>query len=352
MVVNQSNMALSYASNAVLSKARSMYGNCFTDKNYEELISCRNIPDVASYLKKKTNYTDVLKDINENNVHRRDIEERLRLKLFLDFEILGRYDISVGEHFSEYFISRTEIEQFMHSLMLISAGKPGERIFPIPDFFYDHTKVDLRALPLSENYDAILSAVKNSPYYNILCKFKPKKGELLDITGIETALHNYLYKVVFNVIDKYIAGEPKKELKSFFNLYIDLSNLVRIVRMKKFYKLSADYMKNSLIEGGTLKKEKLNSFIETADNKQMMADMKQTPMGRKWFSRNLDVIDKVPRNMRFNWCRHNIRFSVSPPIVLISYIFLKETEILNIITIIEGIKYKLPPEEIKKMLIR
>lgn len=344
-------MALSYASNAVLSKARSLYGNRISDKNYEELISCRNISDVASYLKKKTNYSDVLKDINENNVHRRDIEEQLRLKLFLDFEVLGRYDISVGEHFCEYFVSRTEIEQFMHSLMLMSAGKPGERIFPIPDFFYEHTKVDLRALPLAENYDAILSAVKNSPYYNILSKFKPKKGELVNLTGIETSLHNHLYSVVFDIIDKYVGGEPKKELKSFFKLYIDLSNLVRIVRMKKFYKLSYEYMKSSLIEGGTLKKDKLNSFIETTDNKQMMADMKKTPMGRKWFSRNLDVIDKVPRNMRFNWCRHNIRFSVSPPIVLISYIFLKETEILNIITIIEGVKYKLPPEEIKKMLI-
>ena len=82
-----------------------------------------------------------------------------------------------------------------------------------------------------------------------------------------------------------------------------------------------------------------------------MADMKNTKMGRKWFSRGLDVIDKVPINMRFNWCRHNIRFSVSPPVVLISYIFLKEVEILNLTNIIEGVKYNLPAEEIKKMLI-
>jgi V/A-type H+-transporting ATPase subunit C len=83
----------------------------------------------------------------------------------------------------------------------------------------------------------------------------------------------------------------------------------------------------------------------------MMADMKSTSMGKKWFSKGLDVVDKVPINMRFNWSRHHIRFSMSPPIVLMSYIFLKETEILNVTNIIEGIKYKLPPDEIKKMLI-
>lgn len=94
-----------------------------------------------------------------------------------------------------------------------------------------------------------------------------------------------------------------------------------------------------------------NKLYPEISPKKMMADMKETKMGRKWFSRGLDIIDKVPTNMRFNWCKHNIRFSVYPPIVLVSYIFLKETEILNLINIIEGVKYKLDPDEIKKMLI-
>ena len=110
-------------------------------------------------------------------------------------------------------------------------------------------------------------------------------------------------------------------------------------------------MISGLINHGTLGEGKLREFIRCENNKQMMADMKNTKMGRKWFSRGLDVIDKVPINMRFNWCRHNIRFSVSPPVVLISYIFLKEVEILNLTNIIEGVKYNLPAEEIKKMLI-
>ena len=345
-------MLLSRASNAILARARSMYGKRISSKNYDELVSCRTIPDVASYLKKKTTYGSVLKDVNESNIHRVDMEEKLRLKLLIDFEILGRYDISVGEHFCEYLVTRIEIQQFMHSLMLISASKPSEYVSILPDFFYEHTKVDMKALSRSESYEEILNSVKKSPYYAILLPFKPKENERIDITGIETALHNYLYKVVFGTINTYVRGKAKKELESFFKLYIDLLNLIRIVRMKKFYKLSEDYMLSSLIDGGSLTKNDLKPFIQISDTKQMMANMKKTPMGKKWFSKNLDVVDKVPRNMRFNWCRHNIRFSVSPPIVLISYIFLTETEIFNLITIIEGVKYKLAPEEIKKMLIR
>lgn len=342
---------ISYASNAVLSKARAMYGKSINSKNYGELLSCKSIPDIASYLKKKTNYSSALNNINENSVHRSELEEKLKYKLFIDFEALGRYDISVGEHFFEYIIARAEIEQFMHSLMLLNAGKSGEYIKTIPEFFYSHAKVDLKALKNIRNYDDFLEIVKKSAYYKVLLPFKPSKGKHLDLTAIETALYNHLYKTVFAIIDKYVKGKARKELKDFFNLYIDLSNLIRIVRMRKFYNLSFEYMMSAVMEQGTLSKEQLKAFIQSPTDKQMMLDMKNTRMGKKWFSRGLDVIDKVPINMRYDWCRHNIRFSISPPVVLISYIFLKEIEILNIITIIEGIKYRLPVDEIKKMLI-
>ena len=115
--------------------------------------------------------------------------------------------------------------------------------------------------------------------------------------------------------------------------------------------LSDEYMMSVLMDHGTFSKEKLQMFLDSPNPKQMMIDMKNTSMGKKWFSRGLDVIDKVPMNMRYDWCRHNIRFSVSPPIVLISYIFLKEIEIYNIINVIEGVKYRLSPEQIKAMLI-
>lgn len=344
-------MILSYASNAVLSKARALYGKRISDRNYTELLACNEVADIASYLKRRTNYKDVLSGINENSVHRVDLEECLKLKLFADFESLGRYDLWVGEHFYEYIISRAEIEQIMHSLMLLSAGKSGEYIRSIPGFFYSHSKFDIKALEHIESYDEFLKIISKTPYYKILLPFKPSGNQEINLTFAETALYNYLYDIVFGIINKYVRGKAKKQLIDFFNLYIDLSNLVRIVRMKKFYNLSEDYMMSGLMKYGTLSADELRKFVVCESNKQMMTDMKNTKMGKKWFSRGLDVVDKVPINMRYNWCRHNIRFSVSPPIVLISYIFLQEVEILNLTNIIEGVKYKLPPEEIRKMLI-
>lgn len=342
---------ISYASNAVLSKARAMYGKSIKSKHYKELLACKSIPDIASYLKKKTSYAGVLQSVNENNIHRSELEKKLKYKLFVDFEVLGRYDISVGEHFFEYIVARAEIEQMMHSLVLLAAGRSGEYIHIIPDFFYSHAKVDLKALKYVKSYSDFLNVIKNSHYFKALGELANDASKMPDLTYIETKLYNHLYDIVFGVIKKYVPGKAKKELNDFFDLYIDLTNLVRIVRMRKFYDLSPDYMSAGLMNYGKLSKQQLQKFIDSPNDKQMMADMKNTPMGKKWFSKGLDVIDKVPLNMRYRKCRHSIRFSVSPPVVLVSYIFLKEIEILNIINIIEGIKYRLPSEEIEKMLI-
>ena len=237
---------ISYASNSVLSKARAMYGKRMHNKNYDELLACRNTIDIVSYLKRKTSYASILSSVNENSAHRFDIEQKLKYKLFVDFESLGRYDISVGEHFFEYIITRAEIEQLMHSLMLLAAGKSGEYMHTIPEFFYSHTKVDLVSLKNIKSYDEFLTTVKKSYYYKILLPFKPAKGERINLTGIETALYNYLYEIVFGIIKKYVKGSAKKELMEFFNDYIDLNNLIRIVRMRKFYDLSAEYISSGL----------------------------------------------------------------------------------------------------------
>ena len=345
-------MILSYASNAVLSKARALYGKRIKEKNYIDLMGCSSVSEIASYLKYKTEYAYVLKDINENDIHRGYLETLLRRKLFLDFALLGRYDLSVGQHFLGYFVTRAEIEQIMYSLMLLSAGRTGEYIYSIPIFFESHTKIDLPALSGIKNYDDFLDIIKRSPYYSILLPFKPAKGNLIDLTGIETELYTYLYKLVFEMINKYVWGKPRKQLIELFTSYIDLSNLIRIIRMKKFYNLSSEYIMSCLLPFGKISANQLKSFVYSDNNSQMMLDMKETTIGRKWFSKGLDIVDKIPRYMRFVKSKHNIRFSTSPPVVMLSYIFLQEVELINIINIIEGIRYKLSIKEISKMIIK
>ena len=53
-------MGNTQASNAILAKARAMYGRRLTARNYQELLNCRDLPDLISYLKTRTSYSEAL----------------------------------------------------------------------------------------------------------------------------------------------------------------------------------------------------------------------------------------------------------------------------------------------------
>lgn len=345
-------MLSSYASNAVLSKARAMYGKRLKASAYNELMSCRNVPEIAAYLKNRTSYYEALKSIDERNIHRGKLEEILRQKLFYDFAKLGRYDLSVGERFFNYIISRAEIERMMHSLIYLTSKKSGSYNYPLPPIFENHTKINLLMLSGIKNYDEFLNAIKNSPYYKVLLPFSPVFNNNINITGIETALYTYLYKIMFEMINKYLKEKDRDDLNDLFNSYIDLSNFVRIIRMKRGYSLSNKSILSSLLPFGNLSRNHIKNLVYSKSYNEMLAGMKNTKIGRKWIKDDLVISDRLPKNMRFMKCTHNIRFSISPPVVLMSYIFLKEIELSNIINIIEGVRYSVPKEEINFMLIR
>ncbi|MDR1627829.1 MAG: V-type ATPase subunit [Oscillospiraceae bacterium] len=346
-------MILSYASNAVLSKARAMYGKRLKERDYLNLMSCDNVSEIASYLKHKTLYFDILSAINENDIHRGYLEDIIKRKLFYDFAALGKYDLSSGEHFFSYIITKTEIQEIIHIIMLLAAGKTNEYFYSMPIFLVHHTKIDINAFSSIKSFDDLLEATKKSVYNKMLMPFRPRIiNEPVDISQIEAVLYTYLYDLIFHITDKYTKGKTKAELNNLFNTYVDLSNIVRITRVKKFYHVNDEYIETIIFPFGTLGMKTLRGYIYSKDHKQMMVDMKNSKVGKKWLSKGVDTIDKIPKYMRFIRSLHNIRFSVSPQIVLMSYIFLKEIEILNIINIIEGVRYKLPPDEIKAMIIQ
>ena len=98
-------MSASKASNAILAKARAMYGRRLTDNDYGQLIDCKSVPEVAAYLKSRTSYAHALTGLNENDIHRGQLEPVLRQDLYFDIFSLSRYATQNAAYFSE-FISR------------------------------------------------------------------------------------------------------------------------------------------------------------------------------------------------------------------------------------------------------
>lgn len=343
-------MLSTLSSNVIIAKAHAMYGRRLTDENYKDLLECQSVGEVAKYLKNNTAYNKTLAGINENFIHRGQLEARLKQKLFEDYALLCRYEVVIGDHFAQYFIMHSEIEQILHSITFLKAGKPEEYLFSMPVYLTQHTKINLPSLSRIKSFAGLLDALSQTPYRKMLEPFTPVAGIPIDYTGIENALYTYLFSTLFEVIEKKTHGDTANQLREIFNSYVDLLNYSRIVRLKISYKASPEFIRNSLLPFGDISPRLIDEMLEADNEQQISAVMSKSSAGKRFLDLPHTYIDEIPNRAKYKICHHDIHFSTHSSVVLMSYVFLTQAELTDIVTIVEGIRYKLPPQEIIKLL--
>lgn len=343
-------MVLSYASNAIFSKARAMYGKRLKQSEYDRLLACDTVPEILSCLKTIPRYAPLMSKLNEKDIHRGQLEAALRQKLFEDYEALCRYEITVGEYFSNYTIMRAEMEQIMRYLTMLKAGTPQQFYMTLPKYFNAVSSVNLAAMSNAANYDEFLIVLGKSVYTKLLTPFRPKKDEGINLSAIENTLFNHMFKQVYSIIEK-TSGAEKKDLKKMFDTNIDLRNFTRISRLKKYYKMEPNEIKKHLLPFGSLREKQIEALCNSQDEKELFSIMQQTSAGRILSRLEYSSECEIPRRALYEESYKRMYFSVNPSVVLIAYFALAETETDNIIHIIEGVRYKVPDETVKKLLI-
>ena len=339
------------SANVILAKARAMYGSHLKAQNYLDLLGCHSVSEVASYLKNNTAYATVLADINESTIHRGYLETLLRRKQFEDYASLSRYDMTVGMHLSRYLIQRGEIEQIMHCLQLMSAGRTEEFFFAMPQFFASHTALDLVAMSRAKSFEGLTETLANTPYQAILQQFAPLEDGLIRVTEIENALYARLIRTLFAIVDQ-TGGELHEQLISLCGAQVDAQNVTRILRMKRYFHASPDIIRANLLPGGRAIPPKLmEKMLQAASPDEVMAIFRTTAVGRRIPKAQKDLVHDLHLRAPYFTARHHIHYSIHPMVVMISYIILSDVELDDITNIIEGIRYGLPVEEIKPMLV-
>lgn len=344
-------MLSSFSSKAILSKARAKYGRMLTGKDYKNLMNCKSVPEIAAYLKNQTEYKTILSGVDEKEIHRGKLEVLLRSKMFYEFDSLCRYELSTGEHFAEYIISRSVIEQILHSLMTLNFEGDKKNIISMPGFLVNQTHIDMKALSLANTYSELLNILGKTEYKNILKKFEPVGNDAPNIPAIENALYTHLYSNVFSIVEKYTRGKTRNQLNTIFNNIVDLENYIRIIRLKKRYNSTPEFIRSMLLPFGNIKENKLKAMINTKNYDETYMEMSNTSFGKRLKGIDCIYIDELALKYKQSLSKRYIRFSSKPIVVMLSYVFLVEVETINIIHIVEGVRYKVDVEEIKKLLI-
>ena len=95
---------------ALSGKTRAMFGRLLRKENYEELVQKKSVNEVVSYLKNNTHYHHILSDVDENNIHRGQLENLLKRDLVGDYEKLLRFTHGDLNKFIDLLYVKIEIE--------------------------------------------------------------------------------------------------------------------------------------------------------------------------------------------------------------------------------------------------
>lgn len=343
---------MSVTSYAVLTKARSKFGKRLTEKDYTSLLACQTVAEVMTYLKSYTHYSEALRDINDRDVHRGRLEAMLRQNLFYEITSMCRYDTGLGEGFSEFVIQSLEVEQLVRFLVLLNSNSTDKFIYQFPAYFMKHTSIEIDRLANVKNYNEFLSVISSSQYYSILKEFSPDEKGRLPISMIENKLYEYVYKNVIELIKKRTRGQEQQELISLFHSIIDYDIFSRILRLKKYYNLSPDVIKENLfINYCSISPKVIDMMCRAESSAEVFSIMQSTHTGKLIDKIGYVFASDITPRVKYRLARKNMHFSNNPSVVMISYVFVTETELMNVISLIEGIRYKLDSKTIQSMLI-
>lgn len=343
---------------ALASKAKAMYGRRLKKEDYEELLRKNSVAEIAGYLKNETDYASTMRDIYENRIHRGQLEGLIRQNMYEKIEKLLKFSMLTKNRFYRMNIVKREIELILIALRSIMPDKSSDDeqensiIRDIQVSLAGYFSFSLKDMAEVKTYQDILEALKRTPYQKIILPYQVDKDEKIDITSIERDLYRYYYKYVFQVIDENFTGKKKKELTHIYSTQIELLNIIKIYRFKKFFKVTNEQIRKSMV---TMKSRMtdafINELIEEPTAERVLQRLEESKYKLYVDENEYTYIEYYANEIRYNLAKRYMHFSIESPIVFTVYSILLEIEITNIINIVEAIRYDTPRNEIEKLLI-
>lgn len=345
----------SFSENAVVTKARAVYGRRLTERNYDELMRRRTVRDAADYLRQNTIYSAVLQDLPDNMVTRGYLESLLGADFYARLQRISAYGIKASNEFYKFYRLASEIRVLLLCLRFLAGGQMERAAAAVPDkvpmlhlkaanLFAVRSAGDLRGLLRRTPYDKILAPLLSGDGV-------PPDDFTCDIFACDVALNSYYYRTVFELLQRHTRGKVRQEATLIFDSRAELSNICTIYRMNRFYNADAAAIEAALLPTSERIPKSFYRKLIHSPPETLFETLRSSKYAVYPDRHDNALIEYEAARIRYALSRRAIRFSTNAPTVFAAFALLSEIEIENITNIIEGIHYKIPIDEMEKLLI-
>ncbi len=335
---------------ALSAKVYGLYGQRLKLDDFEELLKKRSVVEITEFLKDTPAYSAPLHGINEKLVHRGQIESILKRNLFEEYIKLYKFAKGNDKKTLEILFSKYEIEQILCFIRLFRANITNEFIYTIEDFIIKHSNIDFAKMSNCKTFDEFLSCLIGTDYYSILKNYKFNSNT--DFSYIETILYSYYYSNLIKKALPLFKGKIKDLLYKSLGSQIDIINITRIFRLKEYYNSEPSNINLHIIPiYYNINKFTINNMINSKTSQELMDVINNTVYSKLFSNSKFQYIKQYLYNFINIFSKLIMRSGIPSINVSIAYLNLKDIEINNIVAIIEGKRYGMSVEDIKKHLL-
>lgn len=333
---------------ALNTKIQAMNSKLLSSKDYETLMNFTSEKEIGNYLKHDTRYAQVFSEYSIDKLKRWEFELILKKQMLIEIEKLSKYLDYDSKNFIDIAFMRAEVEDIKLILRAISRK---EDLMDLPQhFLHDkrHEKISFDKLLSKNNLLDLVDEFKGTIYEDAFRSITEEDLKLREFHA-EMNLDSIYFRQLRKKSEK-LSVEDKKIIDSVVGLNIDLTNIQWIYRAVKYYDLMNEEIFNyTLLGGKTLNLRKIKELIYSDDV------MSKTILFMKNYG--IEIDPKDDKYLQVNINRYLLKFinksNMNNPMTivkLIKYMHDIEYEAMDIITILEGVRYK--TKDIKKLLVK
>lgn len=329
---------------AANSKTMVIMGRMLKEEDFKKLTKSENIEDFEIYLSRNTYYSSTF---NDKEIENRNTEYLIKRNMYKNYEKLYHYYIDEYRMFFKALMMRYEVKNLKLMLRAIARNEDIKDIEERLVYSEMFSSIDYAYLIESKNIEEFVDGLKSTKYYKALINYVNENQ-----SKILFYMEMILDRLYFNHLHESITALEKNDRKLALELYginVDLLNIQWIYRGRKYFGISSEELFNFTLNNGRkynykvlkdlcyMDLDKFKSFVEETEYKSMFQGeeyLMERAMERYLFE-NLEVYLKKGK------------MSIAIPIVMM---FKTEYEMRDLITVLEGIRYKV--DNIEDFLVR
>lgn len=346
---------------ATVAYIRSTYGKRLRPSDFRAMMGMHSIAEVATYLKNTPAYSELLRGIEPNFVHRRYLENILRRGLFERDLNVCRLEQLHQTPFFRFFIMDYEVQELLTAIRLLPDDRnsvhKADYVTVMATWLAPYSSVSFEGLAKAKTLEDIIRAAAHTPYeIPLRTFFATQTKDSIDFTACEIALRTCYLETLHKEAARILHGSDLEALNRCIGEQIDLINLINAYRLKAVFHVNADTLRTMMLPlQGRLPRRMIQQLYDAPNATAFHAVLATTRYGRL-LGTSTQEMDGVQMEhaftaLRCQTARDALHFSSHAAVSLYAVHILFQTEVQNLITLIESIRYGKSVSFIQSQLI-